>query len=99
MIFAGKQSMDIRTEDHAASADTDALQYGLSARLGKAVALGKRLECHPKPAFSIRRSISTGCMTMSGREPTMTLCIILKRNWAPNWNIGSVKRLHEAGVF
>lgn len=48
MIFAGKQSMDIRTEDHAASADTDALQYGLSARLGKAVALGKRLSVIPE---------------------------------------------------
>ena len=46
MIFAGKQSMDIRTEDHAASADTDALPVWFERPFGKSGCVGQTPECH-----------------------------------------------------
>lgn len=39
MAFAGRQDIDVHTEDHAVSADTDATQYGASGSVGKMYSL------------------------------------------------------------
>ena len=47
LLFAGKQDMDVSTDDHIASASTDAMQYGASVEVARKFALAKYLTVEP----------------------------------------------------
>ncbi|MBO5039253.1 MAG: autotransporter outer membrane beta-barrel domain-containing protein [Alphaproteobacteria bacterium] len=47
-LFAGEQNIDISTEDKIAFADTEAMQYGMSASLGKEFLLGRHWNFIPE---------------------------------------------------
>lgn len=47
-LFAGRQNIDISTEDKIAYADTDATQYGMSASVGKMFSLSRHWNLTPE---------------------------------------------------
>lgn len=47
-LFAGRQSIDIHTEDGIVSADTDATQYGGSVNVGKKISLNEHWNVTPE---------------------------------------------------
>lgn len=46
-LYAGKQDMDIKTDDRVAYASTDAMEYGASAELARKFAIAKYLNVEP----------------------------------------------------
>lgn len=46
-LYAGKQDMDVKTDDRLAFASTDAMQYGASAELAKKFAVARYLNVEP----------------------------------------------------
>ncbi len=46
-VFAGKQDMDIKTDDHIVKTSTDAMQYGASAEAAKRYAISERVNLEP----------------------------------------------------
>lgn len=62
MMFAGRQNIDVFTEDHAVSADTEATQYGASANVGKIYSLDENLFLTPELSLYYT-AVDTNTMT------------------------------------
>ena len=54
-LYAGKQDMDVKTDDRLAFASTDAMQYGASAELVKKIAVAQYLNV--EPSLGIRYTV------------------------------------------